>query len=120
MSLIYDSDRAELIDRARQACAKAADEITRLSGFLAQARDVRSPGEALARSRLSELNELVENLNRRLESQPVIEQAKGILMSRSHCSPDEAFEMLRKASMRMNRKLRDVAADIVEAAQTAH
>ena len=55
------------------------------------------------------------NLNKRLESQPTIEQAKGILMARSHCGPDEAFEMLRRASMRMNRKLRDVARDIVEA-----
>lgn len=67
-------------------------------------------------SRLAECNEVIENLQRRLESQPVIEQAKGILMARSHCSPDEAFDMLRRASMRMNRKLRDVAADIVDSA----
>jgi AmiR/NasT family two-component response regulator len=117
MALLYDSGRAELIDRAREALAKAAEEATRLNEFLARARDSRTPGEALAHSRLVELNELVENLNRRLESQPVIEQAKGILMARSHVSPDEAFEMLRKASMRMNRKLRDVACDIVEATQ---
>ena len=78
-----------------------------------QLREVWPSGDLVAQARLAEMNERVENLNKRLESQPVIEQAKGILMARSHCSPDDAFEMLRRASMRMNRKLRDVAADIV-------
>lgn len=78
-------------------------------------RSASEPTPALADRRFEEMNELIENLNKRLESQPVIEQAKGILMARSRCSPDEAFEMLRRASMRMNRKLREVAADIVAA-----
>ena len=88
-----------------------------LTATMDRTKDIatRSPVVALAHSRLVELNELVENLNKRLESQPVIEQAKGVLMARSHCTPDEAFEMLRRASMRMNRKLREVAGDIVEA-----
>lgn len=58
---------------------------------------------------------LVENLRKKLDSLPVIEQAKGILMDRKHCTADEAFAILKRASMHRNRKLRDVAADIVEA-----
>ena len=108
---------ADLLDRAHQACTRAVAVAGELGTTLERAKVTTTirPSEALAHSRLVELNELVENLNKRLESQPVIEQAKGVLIARSHCSPDEAFEMLRRASMRMNRKLREVAADIVDA-----
>ena len=53
-------------------------------------------------------------LQARLESMPVIEQAKGILMAQSNCGPDEAFEMLRRASQRMNVKVSVLAARIVQ------
>jgi len=43
----------------------------------------------------------------------IIGQAKGILMSRQGLGPDEAFDVLRRASQRLNRKLRDLAGDIV-------
>ena len=43
----------------------------------------------------------------------MIEQAKGVLMAAPRCSPDEAFEMLRERSQGENRKLRDVAIDVV-------
>jgi GAF domain-containing protein len=46
----------------------------------------------------------------------VIEQAKGILMARERCSPDEAFDMIRRASQRENRKLRLIAEGIVSRA----
>lgn len=49
----------------------------------------------------------------RLQTMPVIEQAKGILMAESNCSPDEAFAMLRAASQRSNVKVRDLAEEIV-------
>jgi AmiR/NasT family two-component response regulator len=113
--VVNDQGMPDLLDRARQACARAVAVVGEVGTTLERAKATRTPSEALAHSRLVELNELVDNLNQRLESQPVIEQAKGVLMARSHCSPDEAFEMLRRASMRMNRKLREVAADIVHA-----
>jgi hypothetical protein len=50
----------------------------------------------------------------RLDSQPVIEQAKGILIAQVGCTPDEAFTMLRAASQRTNVRIRDLARDIVE------
>jgi AmiR/NasT family two-component response regulator len=48
-----------------------------------------------------------------MESRAVIEQAKGILMSTHRIDADTAFDLLRGRSQASNRKLRDVAADIV-------
>ena len=57
--------------------------------------------------------ELAEHLQRAMESRATIEQAKGILMARQRCSADEAFDILRRASQRENRKLRDIADEMV-------
>ncbi len=43
----------------------------------------------------------------------VIGMAKGIIMSRQHVSDDEAFAILRRASQRMNVKLRELADRVV-------
>jgi len=59
----------------------------------------------------------VDDLRAALRTRPAIDQAKGILMAQHGCGPDEAFCMLGQASQRSNRKLRDVAADIVASAQ---
>lgn len=62
----------------------------------------------------------VENarqLTAAMESRATIEQAKGILIAARGCTAEEAFEVLREASRRQNRKLRDVAHDVVEAAR---
>jgi GAF domain-containing protein len=48
-----------------------------------------------------------------LMTRDVIGQAKGILMAREGLSADEAFDVMRRASQRTNRKLRDMAAEIV-------
>lgn len=57
---------------------------------------------------------LAKNLELALASRAAIEQAKGMVMMRMGCSPDDAFDLLRQLSQRTNRKLRDVAVDIVE------
>ena len=41
-------------------------------------------------------------LRARVQSMPVIEQAKGILMARSGCGPEAAFDLLRRAPQRSN------------------
>ncbi len=56
---------------------------------------------------------LNEQLRAALDSRAVIEQAKGVLMRDHRIDSEEAFEMLRHASQHTNRKLRDVAAAIV-------
>jgi GAF domain-containing protein len=55
-------------------------------------------------------------LQEALETRTVIATAKGILMAREAIDEDEAFEVLRRASQRLNVKLRVVAADIVDRA----
>jgi transcriptional regulator with GAF, ATPase, and Fis domain len=47
-----------------------------------------------------------------IESRQVIGEAVGILRAQGNVSSDEAFQMLAKASMRMNVKLRDLARQI--------
>lgn len=49
-----------------------------------------------------------------LRSRELIGQAQGILMEREHISADEAFDVLRRASQRLNVKLRTVAQTLVE------
>lgn len=53
-------------------------------------------------------------LRRALETRTVIGQAQGVLIGRQGITAEEAFDILRRASQRTNRKLRDVAAEIVE------
>jgi GAF domain-containing protein len=59
---------------------------------------------------------LVQHLEEALKNRPVIEQAKGMIMARESVTADEAFDVLRRASQRENRKLRDIAVDIVRRA----
>jgi ANTAR domain len=63
--------------------------------------------QALERSR---------HLERALESRGAIDQAKGIMMQRDRLTADEAFARLSALSQDSNRKLRDIAADIVAGA----
>jgi GAF domain-containing protein len=64
-----------------------------------------------------QLGEQARNMGLAMQSRAVIEQAKGVLMAQRHVNADQAFEMLREASQRYNRKLRDIATGIVESTQ---
>ena len=56
---------------------------------------------------------MADNLQIALESRAVIDQAKGILIERHKLTADQAFQQLVQVSMNANRKVRDVAADLV-------
>ncbi len=56
---------------------------------------------------------MVENLQVALESRAVIEQAKGILVAEYGYPPDVAFKRLSVLSQNTNRKVKDIAADLV-------
>jgi GAF domain-containing protein len=56
---------------------------------------------------------LSENLTEAIKSRETIDHAVGILMANGGLSPQDAFQMLVRASQRENRKLRDVAEEIV-------
>ena len=68
---------------------------------------------ALARERRVE-EARIENLETALASRDVIGQAQGILMERERITADQAFQLLRRSSQHLNRKLRTVAQDIVD------
>ncbi len=49
-----------------------------------------------------------------LEHARIIGRAQGVIMARENCHSDAAFDTLRRASQRSNRKLRDIAEEIAE------
>jgi AmiR/NasT family two-component response regulator len=67
--------------------------------------------------KLDDCEDEVKDLRAALETRPTIDQAKGMLIIERGCSPDEAFEILTKASQHYNRKVRDIAEAMVEGAQ---
>nr|WP_221471683.1 ANTAR domain-containing protein [Amycolatopsis umgeniensis] len=62
---------------------------------------------------------VINHLNTALASQPVIEQAKGMIMLLRNWSADRAFAALRQVSQHTNAKLHDVAAVVVAAGTSA-
>jgi GAF domain-containing protein len=59
--------------------------------------------------------QLTEQLRDALATRAVIDQALGILMGQNRCDHDTAFAILRTSSQHQNRKLHDIATDIVKA-----
>lgn len=95
---LYSSDRSPWDPPTSEAARLLARQATVLLAHAA----------ALAHS-----EQMNATLRRALETRTVIGQAQGVLMARQGTTPDEAFDVLRRASQRTNRKLRDVAAEIV-------
>jgi GAF domain-containing protein len=60
--------------------------------------------------------QLGENMQQAMRSRAVIDQAIGILLADGGRTPDEAFQLLVRVSQRENRKLREIAASIVDRA----
>jgi GAF domain-containing protein len=95
------SDRVAAFDGAPREHAEA---------FAAQC----SAALALTMRQMEQAN-LQQQLLEAVTSRSVIDQAVGILMAQQRCSASVAFDVLRQASQNRNRKLRDIAADIVTA-----
>ena len=90
--------------------AEAFDERLRqsLSVFAAQAAAALTMVLRQARQ-----DEVSAQLEQALASRTVIDQAIGILMAQQRCTADLAFALLRAHSQNTNRKIRDLAAEIV-------
>jgi ANTAR domain len=106
--------------QAAAACARSQELQQWTTHVLTKARAARLTGaEARHRRRSSPAGrDLMQQseyarLLARLESMPVIEQAKGIIMAQSHCGEAQAFDLLRRASQRSNVPVRELAAQIV-------
>ena len=89
--------------------AAFSDEAERVgSAFATQASIVLANAQAYW-----DAYQLSQNLSEAMKSRATIEQAKGILMAARRCGAEEAFQILVRASQRENRKLREVAEQIV-------
>lgn len=67
----------------------------------------------------AELETLTEELRTALTSRATIDQAKGIVIAQLGCGPDEAFAHLVRLSSERHTKLRDLAHEIVDSAQSS-
>jgi GAF domain-containing protein len=64
--------------------------------------------------RQSQQAQVSAQLEQALASRTLIDQALGILMAEQRCTAEVAFTLLRAHSQNTNRKLRDVAADLIQ------
>jgi len=64
-----------------------------------------------------ELRERVRQLEQALASHVVVDQARGVLMALTRCTPEEAWDILVRISQHSNVKARLVAGAVVTAAQ---
>lgn len=90
--------------------------FTRQDREAAQLFATHVTGALMIAARLTHLADLVNHLETALTTGGVIDQAKGILVAENHCTPDEAFAILRQASQNRNTKVRELAAQIVATA----
>jgi GAF domain-containing protein len=97
---------------SRRPKAFSPDESDVAGLFAAQAAIVLANARAYW-----DAHELSQQLTEAMASRATIEQAKGILMGAQRCGPDEAFQILVRASQRENRKLRDIAEQVVQGTQ---
>lgn len=75
-------------------------------------------GDDRLRVLVSQLLERNAQLEQALASRVVIEQAKGALAERWGVSTDQAFELMRRAARSNRMRLRDLAAQVLAAAET--
>ncbi|QIX25547.1 ANTAR domain-containing protein [Nocardioides sp. JQ2195] len=88
---------------------------TRLEEWQTAIRDDSEvAGTDRERAEIVALQADVADLHRALESQPVIDQAKGILMARFRLDAEAAFAVLTRLSQDRNIKVREISLAMVE------
>ncbi|SIR30336.1 GAF and ANTAR domain-containing protein [Micromonospora avicenniae] len=95
---LYATEPNAFDDRARRRAVAFAEQ-----GTAALAVILRQAEQALVHRQLTDA----------MASRSVIDQALGVVMGQQRCTATEAFALLRQASQHRNRKLRDVAAEII-------
>ena len=93
---------------SRTTAAFSDDDVEVGLQFATQAAIVLANAQAYWDAR-----QLGQDMAEAMKSRATIEQAKGVLMASQRCSADEAFQILVRASQRENRKLRDIAQEVV-------
>ncbi len=105
----------ERLDHVAQSLRElnARREAVLQAGQVARARTTARVAIDAANSKLTEIQAELDGLRLAMRNRGTIEQAKGMLMLRLQVDEDKAFEYLRTLSNTTNRKLADVAADVV-------
>lgn len=108
----FGAEIGGLYHQARQAQqrARALVEQSRRLRLLRRQGPV-----SISRKQLMEFSPYARLLAQ-METLPVVEQAKGILMAQARIGEAEAFEVLRRASQRSNTPVRELAARIIASA----
>ncbi|HUR74823.1 MAG TPA: ANTAR domain-containing protein [Sporichthya sp.] len=106
------NERLELVARSLKELDQRR-EAARQANETARSREAARTAIDLAHARLAEVQGELEGLRTAMRNRGVIEQAKGMLMVRLQVDEDKAFDYLRTMSNTTNRKLSDVAADVV-------
>jgi AmiR/NasT family two-component response regulator len=73
-----------------------------------------TPGERSRHTELETCQDELDQCREALETRAVIDQAIGVLMADRGCGPDDAFQLLREASQRDNRKVHAIAQAVVD------
>jgi len=103
-----------IIEQARRAQQQSLVLHARTLQILTEVAEmVAAAGRAGSIGRVDKLVAEVRGLRLAMEHRAEIEQAKGIVMANLGCGPDEAFEILRQQSQHENRRLRDIALELV-------
>lgn len=94
---------------SRTAAAFSEDDVQAGLLFAEQAAIVLVNAQAYW-----DAHQLTQDMATAMKSRATIEQAKGILMGAQRCDAEEAFQILVRASQRENRKVREIAEQVVE------
>jgi len=105
-----DKSESDVIEKA----VKAGVSAFVVDGLTAQRV---KPVIELAIARFKEMQSLYKEISdskTSLDERKVIERAKGIVMSRKNVSEDDAYNSLRKLAMSQNKKLFEIAKNVIE------
>jgi len=105
--------RADIIG-ALNLFRSSEEPFTRTEMEIAQAMAEMAAIGLIQERALRERNLLAEQLQAALQSRVIIEQAKGMLAEYLAVTVDEAFRLLRNYSRDHNRKLSEIASDVVD------
>ena len=107
-----DDDRAEQINQAIRNGVSSyvvkGFEPTRLESLIKVA--------ITRHHQASEQNARIRRIESALAERKSVERAKGLIMQRKNCSEEVAYQALRRLAMSSNRKIADIADDIIRAA----
>ncbi|UKA74903.1 GAF and ANTAR domain-containing protein [Arthrobacter sp. FW306-07-I] len=106
---ITDDARAALNFFATKPGVFTADVYDKAVGFAAAAHNTLNLSV-----RINNAQSRADDLEAAMQSRTAINLACGVIMAQNRCSQEEAMEILTKVSSNRNRKLRDVASELIE------